>query len=79
MREVGEERGEGRRLHFASLGAGCGKKGESLVRDQARAWVRETLHMYMVLVNIFPFYGIEGLLSGNLPGIPTVQETICLW
>ena len=55
------------------------EEGESLVRDQARGWVREAMHMSMVLVNIFPFYGVEGLLPGNLPGISTVQETICLW
>ena len=80
MREVGEE-GGGRVIEtdiLCLLGHLWGE-GESLVRDQAREWLRETLHVSMVLVNIFPFYGIEGLLPGNLPGISTVQETVCLW
>lgn len=37
------------------------------------------VRMCMFLVDIFPFYGLEGLRPGNLPGISNVQETICLW
>lgn len=34
------------------------------------------MHVYMFLVNIFPFYGIEGLYPGNLPGISTTRDNL---
>lgn len=34
------------------------------------------MHVYMFLVNIFPFYGIEGLFPGNLPGISTTRDNL---
>ena len=52
------------------------EEGHRLARDQACKWLRDTLYMSMALVDIFPFYGIKGLLPGNLPGISTVQQTI---
>lgn len=52
-----------------SLGAVSGMKENSLGTQMSEG---DCVHMYMFLVNIFPFYGIEGLtpwqFSWNLHG-----------